>query len=127
MNWNNRITRSLNIEYPFVQAPMLNVTTPSMIAAASEGGCLGMLPLAYYGYEKAKAAIGSVKELTSKPFGVNMFAYERPESIPLKSTPVLEAFYNQYGLPFFQQIPQTDPFPYYTELIDFNTPVIIKL
>src|SRR5436305_14423268 len=100
MNWNNEVTRLLNIQYPFIQAPMLVVTTPQMVAAASEAGCLGSLPLGYSSLEKARDNIRAVKALTSKPFSVNVFAYKCPESIDKKSVPVLHSFYQKYEVSF---------------------------
>jgi nitronate monooxygenase len=97
---------------------MLVVTTPEMIAAAAEAGCLGMLPLGYHSVEKARSAIRSVKKLSSKPFGVNLFAYEKPGHVQPGDTSSLQTWYNKFHLPFFEQIPQTDPYTYYTELID---------
>jgi nitronate monooxygenase len=117
MNWQNRITQMLHIQFPFIQAPMLVVTTPQMVAAASEAGCLGMLPLGYQSFEKAKDAIKEVKQLTGKPFGVNVFAYEHLQNIGTLLTPNLKKYYSQYNLPF-PQVPEKDPYTHYTQLVD---------
>jgi nitronate monooxygenase len=45
MDWNNTLTNLLKITYPIVQAPMLGVTTPAMVAAVSNAGGLGSLPV----------------------------------------------------------------------------------
>ena len=118
MNWNNEVTRLLNIQYPFIQAPMLVVTTPQMVTAACEAGCLGSLPLGYSSLEKARDNIRAVKALTSKPFSVNVFAYKRPESIDKKNVPVLHSFYQKYEVSFPEHLPEGDPYTYYTDLID---------
>ncbi len=79
MKWTNDITRVLNIEYPIIQAPMFGVTTPEMVAAASNINCLGSLALADLNAEKCTEAIRTVKQLTSKPFAVNIFVHSIPE------------------------------------------------
>ena len=45
MNRKNISTQKLGIEYPFIQAPTLNVITPAMVAAISNAGGLGSLPV----------------------------------------------------------------------------------
>ena len=45
MQWKNAVTDVFGIEYPIVQAPMLGVTTPEMVAEISNGGALGSLPV----------------------------------------------------------------------------------
>jgi nitronate monooxygenase len=128
MNWNNRVTELLKTEYPIIQAPMLVVTTPEMVAAVSNLGCLGSLPLGYSNQEKAIEKIRAVKQLTDRPFAVNFFAYEQPDVGISPEPSTLREFYNRYAVPFFDELPQADPFPYYTELIDIvlaeNIPVV---
>ncbi|RBL90718.1 NAD(P)H-dependent flavin oxidoreductase [Chitinophaga flava] len=74
----NRLTTLLNIRYPFVQAPMLGITTPAMVAAVSNAGGLGSLPVGGLPPERVTALIREVKTMTSKPFAVNLFTYEEP-------------------------------------------------
>ncbi|PZP40812.1 MAG: nitronate monooxygenase, partial [Pseudopedobacter saltans] len=45
MKSNIHLSELLNIPYPIIQAPMLGVASPEMVAAAAESGCLGNLPL----------------------------------------------------------------------------------
>jgi nitronate monooxygenase len=118
MNWNNEVTRLLNIQYPFVQAPMLVVTTPQMVAAACEAGCLGSLPLGYSSFERARDSIRAVKALTSKPFSINVFPYKKPGLLERKQMDGLRSFYQKYEVPFPEHLPEGDPFTYYTDLID---------
>ena len=85
MEWKNELTRLLGITYPLIQAPMLGVTTPAMVAAISNSGGLGSLPIGGLSPEKVIALIREVKSLTANPFAVNMFTYE-PELAPDRST-----------------------------------------
>ncbi|MBO9731137.1 MAG: nitronate monooxygenase [Chitinophaga sp.] len=78
MEWKNEFTRTLGITYPLIQAPMLGITTPAMVAAVSNSGGLGSLPVGGLPPEKVTALIREVKALTQQPFEVNLFTYEPP-------------------------------------------------
>jgi nitronate monooxygenase len=89
MNWNNELTRILKINYPLVQAPMLGVTTPEMVAAVSNEGGLGSLPVGLLSPEKTRELIQKTKALTDKPFAVNLFAHDIP-AIDVQNTETLQ-------------------------------------
>ncbi len=78
----NRVCEILGIEKPVVQAPMTWITSPEMVAAVSNAGGLGVLGF-NAGFETGKATpeetaeemrrqIRRTKELTDKPFGMNV-------------------------------------------------------
>lgn len=68
------LTEQLGIQFPIIQAPMAGgVTTPEMVAAVSNAGGLGSLGAAYMSGEAIKNAIQRIRELTDKPFSVNLF------------------------------------------------------
>ncbi|MFD1953113.1 NAD(P)H-dependent flavin oxidoreductase [Paenibacillus thailandensis] len=74
------ITRKLKIQYPIFQAPMAGgPTKPELVAAVSNAGGLGNLGAAYLTPEQLRGAIHQTRELTDKPFGVNLFVPEQPE------------------------------------------------
>ena len=52
MVWNNTLTDLLNVDYPIIQAPMLGVTSPEMVAGISNAGGLGSLPVGGLSPEK---------------------------------------------------------------------------
>ncbi|MFY0255625.1 NAD(P)H-dependent flavin oxidoreductase [Chitinophaga sp. 30R24] len=79
MEWTNELTRMLGVSYPLIQAPMLGITTPAMVAAVSNSGGLGSLSLGGLPPEKVTVLIREVKELTTQPFAVNLFIYEPPQ------------------------------------------------
>ena len=91
MNWNNELTQLLKIKYPFVQAPMLGITTPEMVAAVSNEGGLGSLPVGLLSPEKTRELIVKTKTLTDKPFAVNLFAHD----IPTMDVPQTQAIQEQ--------------------------------
>ncbi|GAA4790355.1 nitronate monooxygenase [Olivibacter ginsenosidimutans] len=86
MNWENDITKALNIAYPIIQAPMFGVSTTEMVVATSQVGALGTLALGDIPAEKCVEAIQITRKLTKNPFAVNIFVHRVPEmTIELKS------------------------------------------
>lgn len=77
--------RLSGVRYPIVQAPMLGVTTPEMVAAVAEAGGLGSLPVGGLSPEKTEELIRQTRKLTSKPFAVNLFAHRIPEMPELQA------------------------------------------
>jgi nitronate monooxygenase len=57
---------------------MLGVSTPEMAAAVSNEGGLGSLPVGGLSPEVTKQLIRKTKNLTDRPFAVNLFAHEIP-------------------------------------------------
>ncbi|GAA0437790.1 nitronate monooxygenase family protein [Lentibacillus halophilus] len=77
----NTFTQQLGIRYPIIQAGMAGgTTTPELIASISNAGGLGTLGAGYMSPEQMKTAIQKVKELTDRPFGVNVFVPEIPDA-----------------------------------------------
>ena len=104
MNWQNGITRLLNIDYPIIQAPMFGVTTPEMVTAAAKAGCLGSLPLGDLPFQRCVEIIRTTKQLCGLPFAINMFVNDIPpltEELKTKYTKVkafIEQLAEQHGL-----------------------------
>ncbi|MCP4755154.1 MAG: nitronate monooxygenase [Proteobacteria bacterium] len=68
-----KLTEMLGIEYPVVCGGMMRLAYPPLCAAISNAGGLGNLTSAMYpDKDSLKAAIRQVKELTDKPFWVNV-------------------------------------------------------
>jgi nitronate monooxygenase len=78
MNWNNTLKEQLNIQYPVIQAPMLGITTPAMVAQVSNAGGLGSLPVGGLSADATLQLITATKALTHRPFAVNLFVHELP-------------------------------------------------
>ena len=67
-----------DLDLPVVGAPMAGgVSTPQLVAAVSGAGGLGMLGAGYQTPEALVADILAVRELTDRPFGVNLFVPHR--------------------------------------------------
>lgn len=67
-----RITEMLGIEYPIIQGGMAWVAEHNLAAAVSEAGGLGLIGGASAPGEVVREEIRKTKELTKKPFGVNV-------------------------------------------------------
>ncbi len=61
----------LGIRYPIIQTGMGWVATPELVAAVSNAGAIGFLAAATLRPKDVEAAIGRVRSLTDRPFGVN--------------------------------------------------------
>lgn len=70
-----KFTKQAGIQYPIICGAMYPCSNPELVAAVSEAGGLGIvqpLSLAYvHGYE-FKKGLARIRELTSKPFGMNV-------------------------------------------------------
>lgn len=67
-----RITERLGIGYPVIQGGMAWVAEYHLAAAVSEAGGLGLIGAASAPPEVVRDEIHKVKELTDRPFGVNV-------------------------------------------------------
>lgn len=66
----------LGIRHPIIQAPMVGVSTPKLVAEVSEAGGLGSLGLGAATVEQAAQQIRETRQLTDKPFNVNFFCHQ---------------------------------------------------
>lgn len=69
---NQPLLDQLGIEYPIIQGAMSWVATPSLAAAVSNAGGLGMLGSGHEPGEVVRKTIHETKKMTDKPFGVNI-------------------------------------------------------
>jgi nitronate monooxygenase len=71
----NALLTMLGIEHPIICAPMGGgPSTPELVAAVSNAGGLGSIAAAYLTPEQITGTIARTRQLTSKPFAVNLFA-----------------------------------------------------
>lgn len=66
------LTKLLGIRYPILQGGMAWVAEHSLASAVSNAGGLGIIAAANAPYEYVKEEIRKTKELTDRPFGVNI-------------------------------------------------------
>lgn len=68
----NRVCELLEIDHPIIQGGMSWVSDASLAAAVSNGGGLGIIGAGAMPPEVLREEIGKTRELTDRPFGVNM-------------------------------------------------------
>lgn len=68
----NRVTELLGVDYPIVQAPMGWIARSTLASAVSNAGALGIIETSSGELETVRQEIARMRELTAKPFGVNV-------------------------------------------------------
>jgi nitronate monooxygenase len=102
-----RVTELFGIEYPIVGGCMMHISGPQFVAAVSNAGALGMMASAMFAtQDEFRAAVRRVKELTDRPFGVNLslFPALRPIDNDLYVQVILEE-----GVPVVETSGQRPP------------------
>ena len=72
MRFVNRVTKLLGVEYPIVQAPMGWIARAQLASAVSNAGGMGIIETSSGALSEIKEEIRKMRELTDKPFGVNI-------------------------------------------------------
>jgi len=67
------LAKRLKLRYPLIQAPMAGATTPELVANVANAGGLGSYAAGYQNPETIRNALRKIRELTDKPFAVNLF------------------------------------------------------
>jgi nitronate monooxygenase len=107
---------ALALEHPIVLAPLGGgPSTPELVAAVSGAGGLAFLGAPYMSPDQIRDSARSIRALTARPFGLNLFAggwsRERPREAP-EALSLLAPFHARLGLPP-PELPDVppDPFP----------------
>ncbi|RJR40953.1 MAG: nitronate monooxygenase [Desulfobacteraceae bacterium] len=82
--WKTRVTELLGIELPIIGGAMQWISRAPFVAAISNAGGLGIITSAsFFSKDELKAEIRKTRELTDKPFAVNinLFPSMRPFSV----------------------------------------------
>ena len=67
-----KLNELLGTEFPIIQGGMANIATGEFAAACSNAGGLGMIATGGWDGERLRSEIRRARELTDKPFGVNL-------------------------------------------------------
>ena len=67
-----RLNELLGTEFPIIQGGMANIATGEFAAACANAGALGMIATGGWDGERLRQEIHRARELTDKPFGVNL-------------------------------------------------------
>lgn len=75
----NAFTSLVGIRHPLIQAPMAGgATTPELVAAVGNAGALGSFAAATLPPAAIREGVARVRELTERPFNVNLFILDDP-------------------------------------------------
>jgi enoyl-[acyl-carrier protein] reductase II len=67
-----RVTELLGVDYPIIQAPMGWIARAQLASAVSNAGGMGIIETSSGELDNVKAEIAKMRDLTDKPFGVNI-------------------------------------------------------
>lgn len=82
-----------DLEIPLVGAPMAGgPSTPQLAAAVSNAGGLGMLAAGYLNADQLSGQVQQTRELTDRPFGVNLFCPADPNDNPADAEVLLQDY-----------------------------------
>ena len=99
----NAFLKRLGIEHPILLAPMAGSGgTPELAAAVSNAGGLGAWGGGYAKPDEIAAAIRHIRQLTSRPFNINLFAGGYESDRKVDPQPILEIMrqaHARLGLP----------------------------
>jgi enoyl-[acyl-carrier protein] reductase II len=76
-----RVTERLGIDAPILQAGMARYTDARLVSAVSNAGGIGILGTVNRELDEIKDEVSKIRELTSRPFGVNIVLAEFDELV----------------------------------------------
>jgi NAD(P)H-dependent flavin oxidoreductase YrpB (nitropropane dioxygenase family) len=104
------LTRLLGIEQPIIQAPIGGLSVPALAGAVSNAGGLGMMAVTWLDPDGIRAQIRDVRQITDRPFGVNIIIDrsdepqdERVEVALAAGAPVISFFWGDPA-PFVERV-----------------------
>jgi len=92
----------LGIEYPIIQSGMGNVAGPDLVAEVALAGGLGILAGLNVPPDELRGRIRQVRELTDRPFGVNLWLHTQlrppidPAAIPGETLDAVQGALNRF-------------------------------
>ena len=81
MWFQNELAERLNLKWPIFQAPMGDLTTPSLAAAVSEAGGLGGLGMWGFSGEDAERRVAGFRQQSGGSLNVNYPLWDHPGEI----------------------------------------------
>jgi nitronate monooxygenase len=109
----------LGIAHPILQAGMAGAVGPELVAAVSNAGALGILPGLNVPSDRLRAHIRTIRTLTTRPFGVNLWLHSDmwppvdasriPTATVVAVRTTLDALRARLGLPASTAAPTTSP------------------
>jgi nitronate monooxygenase len=97
----NEFTERLNLEWPILQAPMGEISTPALAAAVSNAGGLGGIGMWGFTAEEAERRVAGFRQQSGGSLNVNYPLWEDPGDLSGLGLPMrerLRALYDEKGI-----------------------------
>jgi NAD(P)H-dependent flavin oxidoreductase YrpB (nitropropane dioxygenase family) len=94
MKWNTHITQITKTKYPLIMGAFAGLGKTDLAAAFSNAGGLGIITALNYTLEEFKSELKRMKQLTDKPFGINLTVI--PQADNLISSQLTQGDYLKY-------------------------------
>ena len=115
MTWfNNTLTKSLNLKYPIIQAPMASAASIELAAAVSNAGGLGSLGLSYHKLEDILPDYEAIISKTNHSINLNFMTHKNPRKNDIQAKKYMnevKKYFEEYKI---SEIPNlvntTEPF-----------------
>lgn len=95
----NRLMDLLEIENPFIQAPMAGANGSALVIAVSNAGGLGSLPCAMLNVDDIRAEAGIIRQQSQNAFAMNFFCHK-----PEPADPARDKGWQQRLAPFYEEL-----------------------
>jgi nitronate monooxygenase len=99
----NPFLRRLQLAHPIIQAPLAGGgDTPELVAAVCNAGALGFIGAAYLTPQQIAETAATVRSMTKRAFGINLFAPLPEPSLPASAEAALARvapYFRELGLP----------------------------
>jgi NAD(P)H-dependent flavin oxidoreductase YrpB (nitropropane dioxygenase family) len=81
MDWKTKITQITKTRYPLIMGAFAGLGKTNLAAAFSNAGGLGILTALNYNLEEFKSELNKMKQLTDKPFGINLTVIPQADNL----------------------------------------------
>src|SRR4051794_5686169 len=108
----------LRVDHPIIQSGMGRVAGPELVAEVCNAGALGILAGLGLGPDQLRTQIRRIRELTDRPFGVNLWLHEDlrpprpPEGIPRDTLASAQQVMNRFRARLDLPAASSPPPPY---------------
>lgn len=103
MDQSAALMKRFDLRYPIIQAPLAGGgDTPELVAAVCNAGGLGFIGAAYLTPEQIRITASTVRKLTARRFGINLFAPMSTETLSASAEAAIDKlgpYFNELGLP----------------------------
>ncbi len=101
----NALTKRLNLNWPILQAPMGDLTTPGLAAAVSDAGGLGGLGMWGFSGEEAERRVAGFRQLSGGSLNVNYPLWDHPSDLTNTAQPMRRALQELYDQEELGEVP----------------------